>query len=224
MSKKEANVTRIAVLVSGGGSNLQSLIDKVHESDIAAEICCVISNKKQVYALDRAQLANISAVVIDSSAYAERNLFEQALLEKLKQYQTDIIVMAGFMRVLSEEFIAHYTGRILNIHPSLLPEFTGLHTHQRALAAGKKTHGCSVHFASAELDGGPLIMCAEVPVLSDDNAESLALRVLHQEHKIYPVCVQWLCEGKIKLYDNEVFYRDQKLVEPLIWQDETDYE
>jgi phosphoribosylglycinamide formyltransferase-1 len=224
MSKKEANVTRIAVLVSGGGSNLQSIIDKVHESDIAAEICCVISNKKQVYALDRAQLARISAVVVDSSAYTERKLFEQALLEELKQHQTDVIVMAGFMRVLSAEFIAHYTGRILNIHPSLLPEFTGLHTHQRALAAGKKTHGCSVHFASAELDGGPLIMRAEVSVLSDDNAESLAQRVLHQEHKIYPLCVQWLCEGKIKVHDNEVFYRDQKLVEPLTWQDETNYE
>ena len=146
---KKASTNRIAVLVSGGGSNLQSIIDNVHESDIAAEICCVISNRKQVYALDRARLANIPTAVIDSNAYDERRLFEQALLAQLEQHQADVVVMAGFMRVLSAEFIQHYTGRILNIHPSLLPEFTGLHTHQRALAAGKKRHGCSVHFASA---------------------------------------------------------------------------
>lgn len=221
---KEASANRIAVLVSGGGSNLQSIIDKVHESDIAAEICCVISNKKKVYALDRAQLANIPAIVVDSSAYGERRLFEQALLEELKKQQADVIVMAGFMRVLSAEFIAHYSGRILNIHPSLLPEFTGLHTHQRVLAAGRKTHGCSVHFASAELDGGPLIMRAEVSILRDDDEDTLAQRVLQQEHKIYPLCVQWLCEGKIKLHNNEVFYCDEKLVEPLTWQDKIDCE
>jgi len=216
---KKASTNRIAVLVSGGGSNLQSIIDNVHESDIAAEICCVISNRKQVYALDRARLANIPTAVIESNAYDERRLFEQALLAQLEQHQADVVVMAGFMRVLSAEFIQHYTGRILNIHPSLLPEFTGLHTHQRALAAGKKRHGCSVHFASAELDGGPIIMRAEVAVLSDDNEETLAQRVLLQEHKIYPLCVQWLCEGKVKLDDNEIFYFDEKLMEPLTWQE-----
>jgi phosphoribosylglycinamide formyltransferase-1 len=216
---KKASTNRIAVLVSGGGSNLQSIIDNVHESDIAAEICCVISNRKQVYALDRARLANIPTAVIESNAYDERRLFEQALLAQLEQHQADVVVMAGFMRVLSAEFIQHYTGRILNIHPSLLPEFTGLHTHQRALAAGKKRHGCSVHFASAELDGGPIIMRAEVAVLSDDNEETLAQRVLLQEHKIYPLCVQWLCEGKVKLDDNEIFYCDEKLMEPLTWQE-----
>ena len=216
---KKASTNRIAVLVSGGGSNLQSIIDNVHESDIAAEICCVISNRKQVYALDRARLANIPTAVIESNAYDERRLFEQALLAQLEQHQADVVVMAGFMRVLSAEFIQHYTGRILNIHPSLLPEFTGLHTHQRALAAGKKRHGCSVHFASAELDCGPIIMRAEVAVLSDDNEETLAQRVLLQEHKIYPLCVQWLCEGKVKLDDNEIFYCDEKLMEPLTWQE-----
>ena len=218
----QASVNRIAVLVSGGGSNLQSIINKVHESDIAAEICCVISNRKEVYALERARKANISAVVVESRIYAERSLFEQALLDELKKQQPDIIVMAGFMRVLSAEFIAHYSGRILNIHPSLLPDFTGLHTHQRALAAGRKRHGCSVHFASAELDGGPLIMRAEVAVLDTDNEETLALRVLQQEHEIYPLCIQWLCEGKIKLRNNEVFYCNEKLLEPLTWQNKID--
>lgn len=210
---KSAN--KIGVLVSGGGTNLQSIIDKIHLGDCAAEIECVVSNVADVYALTRADKANIPHHVISHKEFTNRAEFEQALVKTLDSYDVDVIVLAGFMRVLESTFISHYPGRILNIHPSLLPKYSGLNTHQRALNNGDSSHGCSVHFATTELDGGPVILQASVPVLDGDDAEILAKRVLQQEHIIYPKCVQWLCENRIYYQDGCAYFDKQVLTTPL---------
>lgn len=206
---------KIGVLVSGGGTNLQSIIDNIHFSDSNATIECVISNKKNVYALTRAEQASIANHVVQHGDYISRQAFEQALINVLDQYQVNIVVLAGFMRVLESHFIQHYSGSILNIHPSLLPKYSGLHTHQRVLDDGEKNHGCSVHFATAELDGGPVIIQARVPVLENDTEETLAARVLEKEHIIYPLCVKWLCENKIAYRDGVAYYDNKPLIAPL---------
>ena len=206
---------RIGVLVSGGGTNLQSLIDQIHFGDCDANIECVISNIPDVYAITRAQEANIPHYVIPHKQYATRAQFETALVETLRQHQVNTVLLAGFMRVLETTFIDSFPGRILNIHPSLLPKYPGLHTHQRALTNGDSSHGCSVHFATAELDGGPVILQASVPILEDDTEESLAKRVLEKEHIIYPKCVQWLCEGEIHFDNGFAYYEGKKLTQPM---------
>ena len=206
---------RIGVLVSGGGTNLQSIIDHIHFGDCEATIECVISNIPDVYALSRAKKAHITNYVIAHKAYDSRTSFEKALVEVLHSHNINMVVLAGFMRILEDTFISQFSGRILNIHPSLLPKYPGLHTHQRALENGDSSHGCSVHFATTELDGGPVILQASVPVLKDDNAESLAKRVLEKEHVIYPQCVQWLCEGKIHYTNGNAYFEDKKLTEPM---------
>ena len=211
----ETTKNKIGVLVSGGGTNLQSIIDNIHIGQCDASIECVISNKPDVYALTRAQQANIPHYVIKHDDYASRKAFEQGIIETLDQHDIDMVVLAGFMRVLESHFIQRYKGRILNIHPSLLPKYSGLHTHQRALEEGEKTHGCSVHFATAELDGGPVILQASVPVIDNDTAETLAARVLEKEHIIYPLCVEWLCENKIYLQDGVAYYDGAALSFPL---------
>ena len=209
------SANKIGVLVSGGGTNLQSIIDKIHLGDCAAEIECVVSNVADVYALTRAGNANIPHHVISHKEFSSRAEFEQALIKTLDSYEVDIIVLAGFMRVLESTFISHYPGRILNIHPSLLPKYSGLNTHQRALKNGDSSHGCSVHFATTELDGGPVILQSSVPVLDNDDAEILAKRVLQQEHIIYPKCVQWLCENRIHYQDGCAYFDKQVLTSPL---------
>ena len=208
-------LSNIGVLVSGGGTNLQAIIDQIHLGPSDAQIKCVISNIPDVYALTRATDANIPQQVIRHQEFADRSAFENALIDALDLFDVDLIVLAGFMRVLSPTFIARYAGRILNIHPSLLPAFPGLHTHQRAIDAGANEHGCSVHFATSELDGGPVILQAKVPVLSDDDAETLAKRVLEKEHIIYPKCVDWLCQQKISLRGNVAYFENEPLKEPL---------
>ena len=205
----------IGVLVSGGGTNLQAVIDKIHLGPSSAQIRCVISNVADVYALTRAKTANIPSQVIKHTDYASRSEFENALIDTLDIFDVDMIVLAGFMRVLDKTFISRYRGRILNIHPSILPSFPGLHTHQRAIESGATEHGCSVHFATAELDGGPVILQARVPVLDDDDASTLAARVLEKEHIIYPKCIEWLCEGKIYFQDGGAFYEQKRLECPL---------
>ncbi|MDW3094185.1 MAG: phosphoribosylglycinamide formyltransferase [Gammaproteobacteria bacterium] len=209
------SANKIGVLVSGGGTNLQSIIDKIHFGDCAAEIECVVSNVADAYALKRADNANIPHHVISHKKFAGRAEFEQALIKTLDSYDIDIIVLAGFMRVLESTFISHYLGRILNIHPSLLPKYSGLNTHQRVLNNGDSSHGCSVHFATTELDGGPVILQASVPVLDNDDVEILAKRVLQQEHIIYPKCVQWLCENRIYYQDGCAYFDKQLLTSPL---------
>ena len=206
---------KIGVLVSGGGTNLQSIIDNIHFGSINAQIECVISNVPDVYALTRADKANIPSHVITHKGYVNRAEFEKALIEVLDKYNIDTIVLAGFMRVLESTFISHYPGRVLNIHPSLLPKYSGLHTHKRALESGDSSHGCSVHFATTELDGGPVILQASVPVLENDNTEILAKRVLEKEHIIYPKCVQWLCENRIYYEEGYAYFDGEKLEKPL---------
>lgn len=188
----------VVVLISGSGSNLQALIDSQGD-DNPARIRAVISNRADAYGLTRAQNAGIATQVLDHKAFAGREAFDSALIEAIDVFQPDLVVLAGFMRILTPAFVRHYAGRLLNIHPSLLPLYKGLHTHQRALEAGDAEHGCSVHFVTEELDGGPLVIQAVVPVQPGDTAESLAMRVHMQEHHIYPMAVRWFAEGRLRL-------------------------
>ena len=188
----------VVVLISGSGSNLQALIDSLGE-DNPARICAVISNRADAYGLTRAQNAGIATAVLDHKVFEGREAFDSALIETIDAYQPDLVVLAGFMRILSPAFVRHYAGRLLNIHPSLLPRYKGLHTHQRALEAGDGEHGCSVHFVTEELDGGPLVVQAVVPVQAGDTPEALASRVQIGEHRIYPLAVRWFAEGRLRL-------------------------
>ena len=190
---------KVVVLISGSGSNLQALIDNIASGDNPAQISAVISNRADAYGLQRAQAAGIATQVLDHKQFDGREAFDAALAAAIDAHQPQLVVLAGFMRILSAGFVRHYQGRLLNIHPSLLPKYKGLHTHQRALDAGDTEHGCSVHFVSEELDGGPLVVQAVVPVQSDDSPTSLAQRVHEQEHVIYPLAVRWFAEGRLQL-------------------------
>ena len=189
----------VVVLLSGTGSNLQALIDSDVVKDSPATLRAVISNRADAYGLQRAKDAGIATRVLDHKAFEGREAFDAALIEVIDTFKPQLVILAGFMRILSADFVRHYQGRLLNIHPSLLPKYKGLHTHQRALDAGDREHGCSVHFVTEELDGGPLVVQAVVPVESDDSAHSLAQRVHAQEHRIYPLAVRWFAEGRLSL-------------------------
>ena len=189
----------VVVLLSGTGSNLQALIDSNDVKDSPARIRAVISNRADAYGLQRAKDAGIETRVLDHKAFEGREAFDAALIEIIDEFKPQLVVLAGFMRILSADFVRHYQGRLLNIHPSLLPKYKGLHTHQRALEAGDREHGCSVHFVTEELDGGPLVVQAVIPVESDDSPHSLAQRVHTQEHRIYPLAVRWFAEGRLSL-------------------------
>ncbi|WP_137886623.1 phosphoribosylglycinamide formyltransferase [Pseudomonas sp. 2FE] len=189
----------VVVLISGSGSNLQALIDTLQAGDNPARIRAVIANRADAYGLERAKAAGIDTQVLDHKTFAGREAFDAALIELIDTFTPQLVVLAGFMRILSPDFVRHYQGRLLNIHPSLLPKYKGLHTHQRALEAGDREHGCSVHFVTEELDGGPLVVQAVIPVRSDDSPESLAARVHVQEHQIYPLAVRWFAEGRLHL-------------------------
>ncbi len=194
----------IVVLISGGGSNLQTIIDRIADNTINAEICAVISNKPDAYGIKRAQKANIPTEIIDHSQYDSRESFDAELTRRIEKYQPELIVLAGFMRILSDDFVNHFYGKMINIHPSLLPKYRGLHTHKRALDAGDSEHGLSIHYVSAKLDGGPVILQKTVPVLENDTESSLAERVLAQEHIAYPQVIQWFSQGRLQLIDNQV--------------------
>ncbi|MGP0014468.1 phosphoribosylglycinamide formyltransferase [Pseudomonas sp.] len=189
----------VVVLLSGTGSNLQALIDNVRTGENPARIAAVISNRADAYGLQRARDAGIETRALDHKAFEGREAFDAALIELIDAFNPQLVVLAGFMRILSADFVRHYQGRLLNIHPSLLPRYKGLNTHQRALEAGDREHGCSVHFVTEELDGGPLVVQAVVTVESDDTASSLAQRVHTQEHRIYPLAVRWFAEGRLVL-------------------------
>lgn len=191
--------SRIVVLISGNGTNLQALIDACNDVRFSGEIVAVLSNKSDAYGLARAQQANIANQSLSHKDFATRELYDQALVEKIDNYQPDLIVLAGFMRILTAEFVQHYQGRLVNIHPSLLPKYQGLHTHKRAIDSGDSEHGVSVHFVTEELDGGPVILQAKVPVFDDDNVEELAQRVHEQEHRIYPLVLKWFCHKRLKM-------------------------
>ena len=207
--------TSIVVLISGSGSNLQAIIDAVKQNAINAHIAAVLSNRAGAYGLQRARAASIPTEVVDHTQFPDRVTFDRALLRCVETYHPGLVILAGFMRILSDEFVNPFLGRMLNIHPSLLPEFRGLHTHQRALDKGVAQHGCSVHFVTNELDGGPVILQASVPVLAQDTPESLAARVLKQEHVIYPLCVHWFCENRLRLDDRRVIFDGQPLTSPI---------
>lgn len=189
----------VVVLISGSGSNLQALIDSLAGVDTPAVIRAVISNRADAYGLERARQAGIETCFLDHKAYADRESFDAALIQTIDSLDADLVLLAGFMRILSANFVRHYQGRLLNIHPSLLPKYKGLHTHQRALEARDAEHGCSVHFVTEELDGGPLVVQAAIPVQSDDTPETLAQRVHVQEHLIYPLATRWFAEGRLRL-------------------------
>ncbi|MCH2547397.1 MAG: phosphoribosylglycinamide formyltransferase [Alphaproteobacteria bacterium] len=188
MSKK-----RVAVLISGSGSNLQALIDAASHADYPAEIAVVISNTDDAYGLERARQADIRTEVLRHNSYPTREAYDAALHEILLNYNTEVVCLAGFMRILSAAFVEKWSGKMLNIHPSLLPAYRGLHTHERALADGATEAGCTVHYVVPELDAGPHILQAKVPVLPKDTPETLAARVLEQEHRIYPEALRQHC-------------------------------
>ncbi|MGG4608785.1 phosphoribosylglycinamide formyltransferase [Providencia sp. Me31A] len=188
---------KIVVLISGSGSNLQSLIDSCHTGAIDARIVAVISNQGNAYGLVRAQQAGIPVCYLDAKQYTDRQAYDSALLKHIEQYQPDLVVLAGFMRILTPLFVQKFMGKLLNIHPSLLPKYPGLHTHRKALENGDKEHGTSVHFVTEELDGGPVILQAKVPIFAQDSEEDIIERVKAQEHTIYPMVVKWFVSGRL---------------------------
>jgi len=190
---------RVGVLVSGRGSNLQALLDAAADSDYPAEIAVVISNIPGVQALDRAAAAGVPAEVVPHRDYDGREAFERALTARLEAAGAELVCQAGFMRIVTPWFVERWHDRLINIHPSLLPAFPGLDTHARALAAGVKLHGCSVHYVRAAVDDGPIVGQAAVPVLPDDDAERLAARVLQAEHRLYPLCLRLVAEGRVRV-------------------------
>jgi phosphoribosylglycinamide formyltransferase-1 len=194
---------RIVVLISGSGSNLQAIIDAAEKNQLAGDIVAVFSNKADAFGLERAAAHNIPAIALSHKEFATRELYDIALVEKIQQFQPDLVVLAGFMRILTPYFVQTFNEKLLNIHPSLLPKYQGLHTHQRVLDAGDKEHGVSVHFVTEELDGGPVILQAKIPVFDGDNADDLASRIHEQEHRIYPLVVKWFCEDRLMMQNGQ---------------------
>ena len=208
---------RIGVLISGRGSNFKALLDATQQPGYPAEIVCVISNKGQAAGLDYARAAGIPAIVISHTGFSSREAFDITVDDQLRRHEVDIVCLAGFMRVLSAEFINRWPDRILNIHPSLLPAFRGLHTHERTIEAGCKIAGCTVHIVRPELDEGPIIAQAAVPVLEGDTPGTLAARILEQEHRIYPEAVRLIAEGRVEIEGMIARIRDAKpTAQPLV--------
>lgn len=201
----------IVVLISGNGSNLQAIIDAIEAKQIDGCITCVISNRPHAYGLQRAQNHAITSLCLNHQDYESRERYDQALLETIRSHHADLVVLAGFMRILTPEFVNALSGKILNIHPSLLPKYKGLNTHQRAIDNRDETHGPTVHFVTPELDGGPIIAQKPIAILDNDNAESLADRVQVEERRIYPEVVKWFCEERLMIKGN-VVYLDGKCI------------
>ncbi len=204
----------IVVLISGRGSNLQSILDRAASGELPVEVRAVISNRPGVYGLQRARDAGVPALVLDHKDFADRTSFEAELIRQIDGFGPALVVLAGFMRILEPGFCEHYRGRMLNIHPSLLPKYRGVHTHERALAAGETEHGVSIHFVTPELDGGPVFLQATVPVLPGDDADTLAARVLFEEHKLYPLAIRWFAEGRVRLDGDTVLFDGAPLTAP----------
>lgn len=203
--------SRVLVLISGNGSNLQALIDARDSGQVPIELVAVISNRPGARGLERARRAGIPALTLDHTDFDGREAFDRALIAEIDRYRPDLVVLAGFMRILTPELTRHFRGRMLNIHPSLLPKYQGLHTHERALAAGDREHGVTVHFVTEELDGGPAVIQARVPVYEDDNVSTLSERVQTQEHRIYPLAVRWFAEGRLSMDNGKVFLDGEPL-------------
>ncbi|MCU7929193.1 MAG: phosphoribosylglycinamide formyltransferase [Candidatus Thiodiazotropha sp. (ex Codakia rugifera)] len=207
----------VVVLISGSGTNLQAIIDGA-QHDLPIEIRAVISNRSGVYGIQRAEQADIETAVLDHREFPDRESYDQALIKLIDSYSPKLVALAGFMRILTAKFVRHYRGRLLNIHPSLLPKYTGLHTHQRVLDAGDHLHGASIHFVTEKLDGGPLIVQAQVPVETGDNADMLATRVLQKEHQIYPLAIRWFAENRLIMDENgDVRLDNKRLESPVVF-------
>lgn len=205
----------IVVLISGNGSNLQAIIDACRANKITGNVVAVLSNKANAYGLERAKLADIPAYFVDPTLYGDRADYDNALIEQIDAYQPDIVVLAGFMRILSPDFVTHYQHKLLNIHPSLLPKYPGLHTHRQVLANKDAFHGVTVHFVTEELDGGPMIIQARIPVLPDDTEQSLQTRIQAEEYRIYPLAIGWLADERLKMQNNQAFLDDIALFDNL---------
>lgn len=200
---------KVVILISGRGSNMQALLD----AKLPCQIVAVISNRADASGLEIAKAHGIATAVVSHREHADRAAFDSALAQVIDSYRADLVVLAGFMRILTTPFVERYSGKLVNIHPSLLPSYAGVDTHERALKDGVKIHGCTVHFVTPTLDGGPIIIQAAVPVLRDDTAASLSARVLHEEHRIYPQALRWLCREQVWL-DAEGHVASNRLEQP----------
>jgi phosphoribosylglycinamide formyltransferase-1 len=208
MSEKKPN---LVVVISGSGSNLQSIIDSINSGALNAKITAVISNKTNVKGLQRATDNEIPAITLPHTDYPDRQSFDKKLQDTIDSFNPDLVILAGFMRILSPEIAKHFRGKMLNIHPSLLPKYPGLHTHQRALDANDKEHGTTIHFVTEELDGGPLVAQKRFNIEDDDNAESLFGKVQILEHEMYPEVIGWFCDNRLKLVQDTVYIDDKKV-------------
>lgn len=215
--------TSIVILISGGGTNLQAIIDAIGNGQLNATVAAVISNKADAGGLQRATEAGIHTCVVDNKAFASRELFDERLLLEINAFQPDLVVLAGFMRILSAEFVSALKGKLINIHPSLLPRYKGINTHQRILNAQDKIHGCSIHFVTEELDGGPVIAQTEIPVYTDDNQDTLASRVQKEEHLLYPLCIEWIISKKLQLVNGIPVLNNKELPESGVKFRNSDY-
>lgn len=202
---------KIVVLISGSGSNLQAFIDQAVAGNLPCEIACVISNKNNAGGLKKAENAGIATAIVAHTQYDSREAFDTDLSIVIDQYQPDLVVLAGFMRILTPSFVEKYLGRMMNIHPSLLPKYPGLNTHQRAIDAKDKKAGATVHFVTAELDGGPAIIQAEVDIDNAETAESLAAKILEKEHAIYPLAIRWFATNRLSLKRNKAILDNEEL-------------
>lgn len=200
----------VVILISGAGSNLQAIID-ASKSDASINIVGVLSNRADAYGLERATDAQIPTAIIDHTQYSDRLSFDQAMMAQIDAWKPDLVVLAGFMRILTSEFVNHFAGRLINIHPSLLPKFKGTQTHARALEAGESEHGCTVHYVTEELDAGASIVQAATPILASDTVESLVEKVHVLEHQIYPLAVAWICSGRLISSTNGITLDDEPL-------------
>lgn len=209
----------VAVLISGRGTNLQAIMDEAAAGRLPIVIRLVLSNRGDAYGLIRAREAGIPTAVMEHGSYADRAAYDRALLQRIDASGADFVVLAGFMRILTAEFVRYFDGRIINVHPSLLPDFTGLDTHRRALAKGVQQHGTSVHFVTEQLDGGPVIIRARVDVNPEDDEESLAHKVQHLEHRILPLTIAWYAAGRLRKRGDRVEFDGRMLEEPLDYAD-----
>jgi len=208
-------MAKAVVLISGSGSNLQAFIDQIQSDKLALEIALVISNKSDAYGLERAHKANIPTKVINHKDYQSRLAFDQALMSAIDIIAPEIVILAGFMRILTPEFVTNYTNRLINIHPSLLPKYPGTNTHQRVLDANDQWHGASIHFVVPEVDAGPIILQGRLAVASEDTQSSLQQRIQRIEHQIYPLAVQWFIEKRLTINNNKVLLDDETSSEQL---------
>ncbi|KMK52442.1 phosphoribosylglycinamide formyltransferase [[Actinobacillus] muris] len=201
----------IVVMISGSGTNLQKIIEAQQAGNINGRICAVISNKADAYGLVRAEQAGIPTFVFERKAFDSNQAMDRAIAEQLTRIDADLIVLAGYMKILTAEFTRRFAGKIINIHPSLLPKYAGLHTHERAMAAGDREHGMSIHFVNEEVDGGAIILQAKVPIYPDDALDEVIQRVYEQEHRCYPLVVQWFCADRLHLENGKAYLDNQPL-------------